>query len=221
MAHHARPLLIAAFALAAVLLASASWLSDLAHAATATVTIQDFLFTPQDVTVNVGDTVTWTNNGVFPHTTRSTTGVWDSGIATPLTAGQSFNHRFTTTGTFPYFCQIHPSMTGRVIVLDAAPTVRNVQVQSVKDATNRRLVTVSAGNGHTLQQLAWTVPPNAAVTALDGTPLPTGVVLPPGATTTSFYLIRVSGDYVTLQIAVTGSFPGIWNTVVGGGPRAW
>ena len=135
VAHHARPLLIAAFALAAALLVPAAWLDDLAHAAAATVTIQDFQFAPQNVTVNVGDTVTWSHTGVFPHTTTSTTGIWDSGLSPPLSYGQSYSHYFPTAGTFPYFCRIHPSMTGQITV-QSPPTSsgRNVQVQSVKDA---------------------------------------------------------------------------------------
>ena len=112
-------------------------------------------------------------------------------------------------------------MTGKVTVAAPPAPGRNVQVQSVKDATNRRLVTISSGNGHTLSQLSWTVPANAAVTALNGTPLPTGIVLPPGTTSTQFHLHRLSGDYVTLRIVVTGSFSGVWNTLVGGGPNAW
>jgi len=217
-----RPAVIAAFALVAIMLTSAPWLSGLAHAASTTVTIQDFLFNLADVTVNVGDTVTWSYPvGSFAHTTRSTTGVWDSGIATPLTPGQSFAHTFTAAGTFQYFCELHPFMTGKVTVVAPPAPGRNVQVQSVKDATNRRLVTISSGNGHTLSQLSWTVPANAAATALNGTPLPTGIVLPPGTTSTQFHLHRLSGDYVTLRIVVTGSFSGVWNTLVGGGPNAW
>jgi hypothetical protein len=111
-------------------------------------------------------------------------------------------------------------MTGTVTVV-AAPTGPNVKVQTAKDGANRMRVTVSAGTGRTLSQLAWMRPSNAAVTALDGTPLPTGIVLSAGATTTTFRLHRLSGDYVTLRIAVTGSFSGTWNTFVGGGPNAW
>jgi plastocyanin len=89
-----------------------------ARAANADVTIQNFAFSPATVTVNVGDTVTWTNqeSGV-PHTTTSDTAVWDSGT---LTTGQSFSFTFTQAGTFTYHCTIHPNMTGTVIVQQAA-----------------------------------------------------------------------------------------------------
>ncbi len=82
-----------------------------AVAATSAVTIADFSFSPSQVTVNAGDTVRWTNNGPSPHTTTSTSGVWDSGTLAP---GQTFSFTFTTAGTFAYHCTIHPQMTGTI-----------------------------------------------------------------------------------------------------------
>ncbi len=85
---------------------------------TVDVSIGDFFFAPQSVTVRVGDTVRWTNNGAAPHTTTSGTtpapdGKWASGI---LSSGQSFSFTFTQAGTSPYFCAVHPFMTGTVTV---------------------------------------------------------------------------------------------------------
>ena len=94
-----------------------------AFAANINVTIQDNFFAPNEVTVNVGDTITWTNNGAAPHTTTSGTicpignGKWDSGI---LLSGQSFSFTFTQAGTFPYFCSIH-CFTGTVVVNPVVP----------------------------------------------------------------------------------------------------
>jgi len=74
------------------------------YAADINVTIQDNFFAPSAVTVNVGDKITWTNNGVTPHTTTSGTscpagnGIWNSGS---LSSGQSFSFTFTQAGTFP------------------------------------------------------------------------------------------------------------------------
>ncbi len=87
-----------------------------ARAATAAVTISDFQFTPATVTVNQGDTVTWTNNGPSIHTATSDTGVWDSGV---LNVGASYSYTFSTPGTYAYHCSIHPSMLGTVIVTAA------------------------------------------------------------------------------------------------------
>src|SRR5262245_43355735 len=70
------------------------------------VSIRDFTFTPASVTVKVGTTVRWTNNGPSAHTTTSDMGVWDSAVLSP-NAG-TFEMTFSTTGTFPYHCSIHP-----------------------------------------------------------------------------------------------------------------
>ena len=82
-------------------------------AATRSVTISDFEFTPATVNVSVGDTVTWTNRGPTAHTATANGGSFDSGN---LNRGQSFSRRFTAAGTFSYFCRPHPFMTGRVVV---------------------------------------------------------------------------------------------------------
>jgi LPXTG-motif cell wall-anchored protein len=84
-----------------------------ASAATANVSEVDFDFVPATVTIAVGDTVVWTNNGASPHT--STGGSWNSGTMNP---GASFSHTFSSAGTFPYVCSFHESigMTGTVIV---------------------------------------------------------------------------------------------------------
>jgi plastocyanin len=82
------------------------------------VSIVDFAFNPKTITVPVGTTVQWTNNGNAPHTVTSTSGspAFDSGT---LNSGDTFRHTFTTAGEFSYRCSIHPSMTGKVIVAQA------------------------------------------------------------------------------------------------------
>ncbi len=75
--------------------------------------ISDFQFMPSTPTVNVGDTVTWTNGQGVAHTTTSTDGPWDSGS---LETDATFSHRFNEVGEFAFFCSIHPSMTGTITV---------------------------------------------------------------------------------------------------------
>lgn len=82
----------------------------------AAVTIVDFAFQPADLTVKVGDTVTWTNTGNAPHTVR-----WDDG--TPASdrlakGGVPYERTFETAGTFTYACGIHGSMKGTVTVTE-------------------------------------------------------------------------------------------------------
>nr|MBA3263744.1 cupredoxin domain-containing protein [Thermoleophilaceae bacterium] len=86
-------------------------------AASTGVTISDFQFSPSSVTVNVGDTVTWTNDGPTPHSATANDGSFDTGI---MDAGQSGAHTFNQAGTFSYICTPHPNMQGTVVVQAAA-----------------------------------------------------------------------------------------------------
>jgi plastocyanin len=82
-------------------------------AASASVTIRDFEFAPSQVTVNVGDTVTWSNSGPTPHSATADDGSFDTGI---FPEGESRSHTFNQAGTFTYFCTPHPQMQGTVTV---------------------------------------------------------------------------------------------------------
>ena len=82
-------------------------------AATSEVKIDNFSFGPGTLTVAVGSTVVWTNHDDIPHTVVSTEGVFKSKV---LDTDEKFSYTFTKAGTFPYFCSIHPKMTGKVVV---------------------------------------------------------------------------------------------------------
>jgi LPXTG-motif cell wall-anchored protein len=86
-------------------------------AASANVTIKDFEFAPATVTVNVGDTVTWTNNGPTAHSATATDGSFDTDV---YPKGESRSHTFESAGSFAYFCKPHPNMKGTVIVQAAS-----------------------------------------------------------------------------------------------------
>jgi amicyanin len=77
------------------------------------VKIDNFSFAPTDLKVAVGTTVTWTNGDDIPHTVVSTDKVFKSKV---LDTGDKYSFTFTTAGTYPYFCSIHPKMTGKVVV---------------------------------------------------------------------------------------------------------
>ena len=87
--------------------------SDQPSAATAEVKIDNFSFGPQTVTVPVGATVTWTNHDDIPHTVVSTDGVFKSKVRD---TDEKFSYTFTKAGTYPYYCSVHPKMTGQVVV---------------------------------------------------------------------------------------------------------
>jgi plastocyanin len=81
-------------------------------------------FSPKEIKVKVGETVTWTNNDNTIHTVISGTGLsdankgkdFDSGLTALTTTGKTYSHQFTKAGDFPYFCELHPAMIGKVTV---------------------------------------------------------------------------------------------------------
>jgi plastocyanin len=77
------------------------------------VLIQNMAFDPVTITVSANTTITWTNKDGVPHTVTSNNGLFDSG---PISTNGTFSHLFATSGSFPYHCTVHPSMTATVIV---------------------------------------------------------------------------------------------------------
>ncbi len=77
------------------------------------VTIDNFSFAPQTLTVDAGTTVTWTNQDDIVHTVTSADHVFGSA---GLDTGDKFTYTFDKPGMFQYFCSIHPKMTATVIV---------------------------------------------------------------------------------------------------------
>ena len=75
--------------------------------------IQGFAYSPSSITINVGDTIVWTNYDSASHTVTSNDGTFDSG---GISTGSTFSFTFTNAGTFNYFCSPHPNMTGSVTV---------------------------------------------------------------------------------------------------------
>jgi plastocyanin len=87
--------------------------NDQSSAATAGVKIDNFSFGPQTLTVPVGATVVWTNRDDIPHTAVSTDGVFKSKV---MDTDEKFSYTFAKAGTYPYYCTIHPKMTGQIVV---------------------------------------------------------------------------------------------------------
>lgn len=76
-------------------------------------------YIPKTVSINAGDTVSWSNDDTAAHTVTSgsaadgPSGVFDSSL---LIAGGTFEHTFDSSGTEDYYCMVHPWMTGSVQV---------------------------------------------------------------------------------------------------------
>jgi plastocyanin len=78
------------------------------------ITIDNFRFDPEVVTVPAGTTIQWINHDDVPHTV--TANDHKSFASGALDTDEQFSHVFPTAGEFPYFCAVHPHMTARVIV---------------------------------------------------------------------------------------------------------
>ena len=78
----------------------------------------DMKFNPEDLTINVGDTVTWTNNDGMGHTATSTDepASFDS---ENIAAGATWSFTFTEAGTYEYKCDYHSSMTASITVVES------------------------------------------------------------------------------------------------------
>jgi plastocyanin len=73
-------------------------------------------FEPEDLTVEIGTTVTWTNEDTLPHTVVAVDPVIEALASPVLNTGDVFSFTFTEPGTVHYICSIHPSMKGSVTV---------------------------------------------------------------------------------------------------------
>mgnify|MGYP000253433243 FL=1 len=85
---------------------------------TVTVDIANFAFVQDEIEISVGDTIEWVNGDATRHTVTSGTddtadGTFDSG---DVAAGDAYRFTLTETGEFAYFCDIHPTMTGLIVV---------------------------------------------------------------------------------------------------------
>ena len=85
--------------------------------ATNSVTIDNFAFSPADITIKKGTMVTWTNKDSATHTVTETDGKTgpDSGS---VATNASYRFTYNSVGTFKYHCSIHPDMTGTVTVTE-------------------------------------------------------------------------------------------------------
>ncbi|WP_259294933.1 cupredoxin family copper-binding protein [Paraburkholderia sp. DHOC27] len=78
-----------------------------------TVVIKNFMFSPMDVTVKAGSTVTWKNLDGEPHTVVNDAGLFRSSA---LDENDSFQYTFDKPGVYKIFCGIHPNMKATITV---------------------------------------------------------------------------------------------------------
>ena len=75
--------------------------------------IDNFTFTPQEITIARGTTLTWVNDDDIPHAIAATNKAFRSKA---MDTEQKFSFTFTEPGIYEYFCSLHPHMQGKVIV---------------------------------------------------------------------------------------------------------
>jgi plastocyanin len=131
-------------------------------AATVEVQVVDFAFEPAMVMIEAGDTVTWTNAGVRPHTVTADDGSFDSGRLDP---GEQFSFTFNEPGTFAYVCGFHPEMQGSVMVAAA----QSEDTEDTEDPGDIEVATATPGDAPADD--AATVPSTAAGPVQNLTPI--------------------------------------------------
>ena len=77
------------------------------------ISIKEFMFAPNPLTVKAGATVTWVNMDDEPHTVVSNTKMFRSNA---LDTKERFSFKFAEPGTYHFTCSIHPKMMGIVVV---------------------------------------------------------------------------------------------------------
>jgi len=108
----------------------------LAGAATHDVAVRSNFFSPNNITIEVGDTVRWTNNGGLHDVTAD-----DNSFSSPTSNSFVFTHTFTSVGEIRYYCSVHSSpgqnintnMNGIVNVVQASPST-DIGIESVNAA---------------------------------------------------------------------------------------
>ena len=108
---------VAVAALSLLCIGSAGWQAHVVYAqekaATSEVDIDNFSFTPMEITIARGTQVTWVNKDDVPHTVVSVDRKFKSRA---LDTDEKFSFTFQDSGTYAYFCSVHPMMTGKIIV---------------------------------------------------------------------------------------------------------
>ena len=83
-----------------------------AQDATNVITIDNFTFSPKELTVAVGTTIKWVNHDDIPHTVVEKQTTFRSRL---LDTDDAYSYTFTSAGAFDYFCGLHPHMVGQII----------------------------------------------------------------------------------------------------------
>ena len=126
-------------------------------------------YDPREISINVNETVKWINNDTEPHTVTSglggglnslltnsqgkPNGLFDSGL---FSAGNSISIKFNNSGTFSYFCTIHPWMEGIVHVRNISTNITSYPVDQFENKIDDFPVYNFTDDGRVEIGLSWT-----------------------------------------------------------------
>jgi plastocyanin len=187
-------------------------------------------FNPDVINVAPGTTVEWKNNDKVSHTVTSgnpsdnqTGTIFDSSL---IPSGKDFSFTFNNPGTYNYFCQVHPWMTGQVIVGAAATTSNttsnNTSTPSTAPSTNMSTSTAPSTNMSTstapsTNMSTSTAPSTNMSTSTQSSPPTTSTQSSPPTTSTQSVSGtdsgQMSGWVIGMTVAAIMSGIGIWTAV--------
>jgi len=90
--------------------------SSSTSSSTGAIDIKNMMFTPSQITVAKGGTVTWTNNDTTTHTVTDDLSNVGGPASGDIAPGGTYSFTFNKSGSFQYHCSIHPSMRGTIVV---------------------------------------------------------------------------------------------------------
>ena len=109
-------------------------------AAGVTVDVRGFCYEPTVLTVQQGESVTWTNRDPVPHTVTGINSAW--GNAVQFSQDQTVSFRFGEPGVYPYVCLLHPMMGGAVSVIDGAAPATVLEIARPESSITQAMPTV-------------------------------------------------------------------------------
>ena len=142
-----------------------------AEAASHTVVIQGYAYSPANLTISAGDTVTWTNKDSVAHDVSVMSG--PQTFHSPMLAqGQSWSHTFSSSGSYSYMCSVHPDMVAKVTVRAPAAQPKPTKQASPVPATSPSATPTATQPAHSHHPPATTSPAPPAASAQPPTEAP-------------------------------------------------
>ena len=130
-----------------------------------------YAYAPAAITVNEGDTITWTNQDTAPHTVTTTSG--PQRLNSPyLSKGQSWSYTFTAPGMYMYYCTVHPDMRAEVIVRAPAPATAAATTKRGTPSSPPAARAVAQPHTHTTAATTSTTAPSTPATSASAAAAP-------------------------------------------------